>query len=160
MFGLHHLRRYIGLPRFFLSSLTPHTVAHVRYDLMTLFGVSCTIRSGGFFRGFLYDINLGATHTTIPSTRGVEIPISLVSSATDSIWRYAVVFKPVTIPTSDLKSEFLCQLSLIAQNLQIPLNHLVHLGYLPCPRHHVSPVLPQSKCSHRVPEAEAPFTTS
>ena len=32
----------------------------------------------------LYDINLGATHTTILSTRGVQIPIDLVSSATDS----------------------------------------------------------------------------
>ena len=65
-------------------SLTPHTVAHVRYDLTTLFGVLCTIQSGGFFHGFLYDINLRATHTTIPSTRGVQIPINLVSSTTDS----------------------------------------------------------------------------
>ena len=48
----------------------PNTEAHVQYDLV----------------GFrLYDINLGATHTTIPSTRGVQIPIDLVSSATDSI---------------------------------------------------------------------------
>ena len=48
-------------------------------------GVPCTIRSGSFYCDTLYDINLEATHTTIPSTRGVEIPISLVSSATDSI---------------------------------------------------------------------------
>ena len=34
----------------------------------------------------LYNINLGATHTTIPSTRGPQIPIDLVSSATDSFW--------------------------------------------------------------------------
>ena len=55
--------------------------------------VSCTIQSGSFGCGVLYDINLRATHTTIPSTRGVEIRISLVSSATDSIWRRVVVFK-------------------------------------------------------------------
>ena len=78
--------------------------------------VSCTIRSGGFNCDTLYDINLGATHTTIPSTRGVEIPIS-----TDSIQRCIVVFKTVLVPTSDLKSEFLCQSSYIAQNLQAPL---------------------------------------
>ena len=57
----------------------------------------CTIRSGGLlwvypvrydlqasFLSVLYDINLGATHTTILSTRGVQIPIYLASSATDS----------------------------------------------------------------------------
>ena len=44
----------------------------------------CTIRSGDFFCSVLYDINLGATHTTILSTRGVQIPIYLASSATDS----------------------------------------------------------------------------
>ena len=70
------------------------------------------------FLGFLYDINLRATYTTIPSTRGVQIPIDLVSSAMDSIRRCVVVFKTVPIPTSDLKSEFLCQSSYIAQNLQ------------------------------------------
>ena len=120
----------------------------------------CTIRSEVPFRLVLYDINLGATHTTIPSTRGVQIHISLVSSTTDSIRRLVVLFKPVRIPTSDLKSEFLCQSSYIAQNLQAPLNHLVRLGYLPRPRHHVSPVLSQSECSYQVPEAEASLTTS
>ena len=65
----------------------------------------------------LYDIYLGATHTTIPSTRGVQIPIDLVSSATDSFWRRVVLFKHVRIPTSDPKSEFLCQSSYIARNL-------------------------------------------
>ena len=59
----------------------------------------------------MYDINLRATHTTIPSIRGVTIPIYLVSSATDSIRQSVVVFKSVSILTSDLKSEFLCQLS-------------------------------------------------
>ena len=83
-------------------------------------GVSCTIRSEGFDCATLYDINLGATHTMIPSTRGVEIHISLVSSATDSIRRCVVVFKALLVPTSDLKSEFLSQLSYIAQNLQTP----------------------------------------
>ena len=57
----------------------------------------------------------------ILSTRGVTIPIDLVSSATDSIWRCVVLFKPVLVRTSDLKSEFLCQSSLqVAQNLQTP----------------------------------------
>ena len=69
---------------------------------------------------FLYDINLGATTTTILSTRGVKIPINLVSSATDSIRSRVVLFKAVPIPTSDPKSEFLCQSSFIAQNLQTP----------------------------------------
>ena len=99
----------------------------------------------------MYDINLGATNTTILSTRGVTIPICFVSSTTDSIRQRVVLFKPVTVPTSDPKSEFLCQSSSIAQNLQAPLNHLVRLGYLPCPHHHVSPLHPQLKCSHRVP---------
>ena len=40
--------------------------------------------SGFFFRDVLYDINLEAPHTTILSTRGVPIPIYLVSSATNS----------------------------------------------------------------------------
>ena len=60
----------------------------------------------------MYDINLGATHTTILSIRGVTIPIYLVSSTTDSIRRCVVLFKDAPIPTSDLKSEFLCQSSL------------------------------------------------
>ena len=43
----------------------------------------------------LYDIYLRATYTTIPSTRGVQIPIDLVSSATDSFWQCIVLFKHV-----------------------------------------------------------------
>ena len=124
----------------------------VRYDLESC---SRTIRS---LESLLYDINLGATITTILRIRGVQIPIDLVSSATDSYRRSVVLFKPMSVPTSDPKSEFLCQSSYIVQNIQTPLNHLVRLGYLPRPRHHVSPVLSQSKCSHRVPEAEALFT--
>ena len=55
----------------------------------------------------MYDINLRTTTTTILSIRGVTIPIDLVSSATDSIKQSIVLFKPVTILTSDPKSEFL-----------------------------------------------------
>ena len=53
--------------------------SRVQYDLAVF---SCTIRSGYVL---VYDINLGAMHTTILSIRGVTIPIYLVSSATDSI---------------------------------------------------------------------------
>ena len=73
----------------------------VRYDLAVLSGLD------------LYDINLWATHTIVLSIRGVTIPIYLVSIATDSIKPCVVLFKTVTIPTSDPKSEFLCQLSVI-----------------------------------------------
>ena len=79
---------------------------HVRYNLVLF---PCTMQSGCVL---VYDINLGATHTTILSIRGVTIPIYLVSSATDSIRRRIVLFKLVPIPTSDPKSEFLCQSSL------------------------------------------------
>ena len=128
-------------------------LSYVQCDLESC---SCMIQSLG---SFMYDINLGATTTTILSIRGVTILIYLVSSTTDSISQSVVLFKPVRIPTPDPKSEFLCQLSFIAQNSQTPLKHLVRLGYLPRPRHHVSPILSQPKCSHRVPKAEAPFTT-
>ena len=76
-----------------------------------------TIQSLG---SLLYDINLGATATTILRIRGVQIPIDLVSSATDSYRRSVVLFKPMSVPTSDLKSEFLCQSSYIVQNIQAP----------------------------------------
>ena len=72
----------------------------------------------------MYDINLRATATTILSIRGVMIPIDLVSNATDSIRRSVVLFKPVTIPTSDPKSEFLCQLSCSCAEPTDPLNTL------------------------------------
>ena len=52
-----------------LSCLTPDSL-FVQYDL-------------GF--ALMYNIYLGATTTTILSTRGVKIPIDLVSSATDSL---------------------------------------------------------------------------
>ena len=108
---------------------------HVRYDLVL---VPCTIRSGLVS---VYDINLRATHTKILSIRGVTIPIYLVSSATDSIRQRIVLFKPVPIPTSDPKSEFLCQSSLQLHRTYRPPEHLVRLGYLPRLRHHVSSIL-------------------
>ena len=70
----------------------------------------------------MYNINLGATHTTILSTGGVTIPIYLVSNSTDSIKQCVVLFKAVTIPTSDPKSEFLCQSSLHCAEPTDPLN--------------------------------------
>ena len=79
--------------------------SRVQYDLAWF---SCTIRSGCVP---MYNINLRATHTTILSIGGVTIPIYLVSSTTDSIRRCVVLFKPVPVLASDLKSEFLCQLS-------------------------------------------------
>ena len=61
----------------------------------------------------------------ILSTRGVTIPIYLVSSSTDSIKRCVVLFKAVPIPTSDPKSEFLCQSSFsCAEPTDLPLNTL------------------------------------
>ena len=83
-----YLRRYIGLHRFlsFPAPLhqSPCTILSdwrsiVRYDLEAH---SLTIRSYGLS---LYDINLRATATAILSIRGVQIPIYLVTSATDSL---------------------------------------------------------------------------
>ena len=90
--------------------------SHVRYNLVLF---PCTIQSGCIL---VYDINLGAMHTTILSIRGVTIPIYLVSSATDSIRQRVVLFKPVPIPTLDPKSEFLCQSSLSCEEPTDPLN--------------------------------------
>ena len=126
----------------------------VWYNLASSLG---TIRAVG---SSMYDINLRATHTMILSIRGVTIPIDLVSSAMDSIKRHIVLFKLVTIPTSDPKSEFLCQSSSSHSEHTDSPEHLICLGYLPHPCHHVSPVLPQPQCSNRVPEAEAPASTS
>ena len=70
------------------------------------------------FSSFLYDINLGATTTTIHRIGGAQIPIDLVSSATDSYRRSIVLFKPMSVPTSDPKSEFLYQSSSTVRNLQ------------------------------------------
>ena len=110
-FGLHFTTQIHWTASFNFFSF-PHPEAHVRYNLV---GLLCTIQSGSLFGSHLYDINLRATHTTILSIRGVTIPIYLVSIATDSFRSHVVLFKTVTIPTSDLKSEFLCQSSFIAQ---------------------------------------------
>ena len=99
----------------------------VRYDLASY---SATIRS---LDSLMYDINLGATAATIPSIRGVQIPIYLVTSATDSLRQSVVLFKSLSILTSDLKSEFLCQSSYIAQNLQAPLKPPHTPGISPTP---------------------------
>ena len=101
----------------FFSFLTPKPM----YD--TIWSIFLgTIQTGGIL---LYDINLGATHTMILSTRGVTIPIYLVSSTMDSIKWCVVLFKAVTKPTSDPKSEFLCQLSFsCAEPTDPPLNTL------------------------------------
>ena len=90
--------------------------SRVRYDLVLFLR---TIGSGCVL---VYDINLRATHTTILSIRGVTIPIYLVSSATDSIRRRVVLFKPVPVPASDPKSEFLCQSSHSCAEPTDPLN--------------------------------------
>ena len=121
-FGLHSYADTLDCLVSFSHLLTPKPMydmilclSCVRYDLKSC---SSTIRSLG---AFMYDINLRATATTILRIRGVQIPIDLVSSAMDSYRRSVVLFKPMSIPTSDLKSEFLCQSSFIAQNLQTPL---------------------------------------
>ena len=75
--------RYIGLSCFILLYFHPLKPMYdmilfrirVQYDLATFLG---TIWATDLF---LYDINLGATHTTILSIRGVMILIYLVSRA-------------------------------------------------------------------------------
>ena len=120
-FGLHYFADMSDCFLFPFPSL-PSTEARVRYNLMTsvlydtilrfllvfplydtIWRLSCVV--------WMYDINLGATTTTVLSIRGVTIPIDLVSSATDSNRQCVVLFKPVPILTSDPKSEFLCQSS-------------------------------------------------
>ena len=60
----------------------------------------------------------------ILSIRGVAIPSYLVSSTMDSIRSRIVLFKLVAIPTSDPKSEFLCQSSFSCAEPTDPLNTL------------------------------------
>ena len=134
--GLHLPCRNIGLLFFFTSSLLLSLKPMYDTDLIQTL---CTIQSAVFSLyntiqwPSLYDINLQATTTTILSTRGVMIPIDLVSSATDSIrWRL-VLFKPVLIPTSDPKSEFLCQSSLCCAEPTDPLNPPHTPGISPTP---------------------------
>ena len=76
----------------FLSSI-PHPSKGLLYfyDLILLtrfhLTASCPVRyaSGIVIRSLMYDIHLRATHTTTSSIGGVQIPIYLVSSATDSL---------------------------------------------------------------------------
>ena len=86
MFGLHFTTQIHQTASFpFLSSLTPKPMYN------TIWSISLSmIQASGVL---LYDINLGATHTTILSIRGVTIPIYLVSSTTDSIKQCIVLFK-------------------------------------------------------------------
>ena len=80
----------------FLFPTFPFIKAHVRCDLVTYVRYNTILFASGSFLLYdmiwcltcivpVYDINLGATTTTILSIRGVTIPIDLVSSATDSI---------------------------------------------------------------------------
>ena len=91
------IRRYIGLHRFLFpftpfhqSPCTIESCALFMYDTILRFLLS-TIQSCGahlydtILWGLWFDINLGATATTILRMRGVQIPIDLVSSATDSL---------------------------------------------------------------------------
>ena len=56
---------------------------------------SCLVRyiSDVGIRSLVYDTYLRATHTTTSSIRGVQIPIYLVSDATDSLQRSVAVLK-------------------------------------------------------------------
>ena len=101
--------------------------SRVRYDLKPCLTTIWSLDS------FLYDINLEATTTTILRIRGVQVPIDLVSSATDSYRRSVVLFKLTSVPTSDPKSEFLCQSSYFAQNIQTPLESPRMPGISPMP---------------------------
>ena len=124
------LCRHVGLRRLlffpFPSSKPMYDMiwlcSHVRYNLAWF---SCTIQSGC---SLMYDINLRATYTTILSIRGVTIPIYLVSSAMDSIRQRIVLFKPVPVPASDPKSEFLCQSSLSCTECNGHYNRTPDLG--------------------------------
>ena len=119
----------------FLFPTSPFIEAHVRCDLVTYVRYNTILFASRSFLLYdmiwcltcivpVYDINLGATTTTILSIRGVTIPIDLVSSATDSIKWHVVLFKPVMVPTSDPKSEVLCLSSLDCTEPTDPLNTL------------------------------------
>ena len=77
-----HLADTLDCPFSFL--FFPHHWSPVRYDTISCLQHLLRVRFD-LVPKFMYDINLRATTTTILSTRGVTIPIDLVSSATDSI---------------------------------------------------------------------------
>ena len=112
--GLHILCRHVGLLFSFLffPSLKPMYNTNLVQDPCAIQSACLQLEQYYLAVISLYDINLRATTTTILSTRGVMIPIYFVRSATDSIRQRIVLFKLVTIQTSDPKSEFLCQSSL------------------------------------------------
>ena len=103
----------VDVLRFFLSALLhadtsdchlsslPHPLIGLLYfyDLIWLtrshLVASCLVRysSGVVIRSLMYDTYLRATHTTTSSIRGVQIPIYLVSDATDSLQRSVAVLK-------------------------------------------------------------------
>ena len=69
------------------------------YDLILLMrshlAASCPVRysSGVAIRSLMYDTHLRATLTTTSSIGGVQIPIYLVNSATDSLQQSVAVLK-------------------------------------------------------------------
>ena len=110
-----HLTQIHWTASFFLYVLTPSTEAHVWYNL-----TQSLMYDMIWFEALVwydlqtspvYDINLWATTTMVLRIRGVKIPINLVSSTTDSSRKRVVLSKLVLSPTSDPKSEFLCQSS-------------------------------------------------
>ena len=113
LIGLHSYADTLDCSLF--SFFFPSTEAHVRYrsNFKALYDTICRPHHVQYYLigSLVYDINLRATNTTILSVRGVTIPIDLVISAMDSIRQSVVLFKPVLSPTSDPKSEFLCQSS-------------------------------------------------
>ena len=95
---MHHVLRFLfallhaDTSDCLLSSLPhPRTGPLYFYDLILLtrsyLVASCPVRypSGVVIRSLMYDTHLRATHTTTSSIGGVQIPIYLVSDATDSL---------------------------------------------------------------------------
>ena len=84
-----------------LLPFLPHPFTRLLYfyDLILLtrshLVASCPVRysSGAAIRSAMYDTHLRATHTTTGSIGGVQIPIYLVSDATDSLQQSVAVLK-------------------------------------------------------------------
>ena len=93
-------RRYIGLPSFPSPPSSHRASVLLRSNLAETIPSCCLLSCTIFI--WCHDTHLRATHTTTSSIGGVQIPIYLVSSATDSIRSRVVLFKTVTIPTSDV----------------------------------------------------------
>ena len=85
------IRRYVGLP----SSSSPpssHRASVLLRSNLAETIPSCCLLSCTIFI-WCHDTHLRATHTTTSSIRGVQIPIYLVSDATDSLQRSVAVLK-------------------------------------------------------------------